>query len=564
VIFGFPFRGNKIEKMKTSNKTRRIFFMNMKKTVAGIMAGAMAISAMATIASAEATVQVAGPGADNNLVKVPNNNDKVVLTYDLRTYVQHYTDTTLTLTRTYNTSSVYGTTTRNAYTINPNYIFSDNADFCNNNGANKSKNWVTLGSTYNGANADKHYDLAKIDITATSLKKLDNTGKETGNSVTKTYTYYDKDIFGTDLGDQLNTYQIDKYADSMKKLADPNDGNSTYGVEVAFATLEQAVRLNLTGAFIVDPFEEMSKIASIEAQGAARALFNTKADAEAFLRAYQGADIAKYQVYEETDGTAQGGQYDPAKVRVIYKDAADVMYSLDKATLTFKAIPINNTTDRDNDGKISVAEAYAYADVVDCLSDTTSATGDEVIVNANNVVISNGTTSTVIGQGQYRVDSNYHWVAQQNPVIVYSIATTESVSNYQTWELAQTNAAAAAAAGIANAGVLTGKPEIAYLGWYDADLAKKNITNDLYNKRLLARNGRYVLPCALYGTEDIYGGNGIYSFENFTVTSVYKIHITKDGDGNWNYAKDKFDDRLAGITGKGISCCLDSYLCNFL
>jgi hypothetical protein len=93
----FDFHANLEINKENQNKTRRNFFMNMKKSIAGVMAGAMAVSAMATAVSAD--------------------QDAISLTYDLKTYVydSSSTDAKVTVVANYEGSLITADSITNGF-----------------------------------------------------------------------------------------------------------------------------------------------------------------------------------------------------------------------------------------------------------------------------------------------------------------------------------------------------------------------------------------------------------------------------------------------------------------
>ena len=179
---------------ENQNKTRRIFFMNMKKTIAGVMAGAMAVSAMAVVASAD--------------------QESIVLTYDLKTYVEAKNDTKaqIQFVITYaNGASDYGfTATDNTLTVGVNkgtwfgdevkgelhdveVSFTSLKNLNTETGAvTVTQKWVAKGANDAGDYIIKNYtpiDLDSVpcnnsdDDKSKFVIKLDKTGKVAGDNV---------------------------------------------------------------------------------------------------------------------------------------------------------------------------------------------------------------------------------------------------------------------------------------------------------------------------------------------------------------------------------------------
>jgi hypothetical protein len=181
--------------------------MNMKKSIAGVMAGAMAISAMATVASAD--------------------QEQIVLSYDLKEYVPTTATTTVKITASYDQ------TTTSAYKIN------------NYNDVNGG--YVTLG--LNLKNADQGYTLLSASISGKQVAKKDATGNYVIGVDAPSKTYYSADKLGM-LEDTDRTVAIE-YADGASYTDDNN-----HAFKIQFATSDYTLADGLTGvksgAYIID------------------------------------------------------------------------------------------------------------------------------------------------------------------------------------------------------------------------------------------------------------------------------------------------------------------------
>jgi hypothetical protein len=197
--------------------------MNMKKSIAGVMAGAMAISAMATVASAD--------------------QEQIVLSYDLKKYVGVADVTTVSVTASYGTST-------SGYAITGGYEWdSATSSFvADTDGLTNGQTWINF--TLNGIIADD-WALEQVDIKGTQIAREDENGKlVTGDAPSA--TYYSSITKGQE-------YQYDSKEDQV--FLTDTDGvtcmETAYGNAISsdrhsfmvkFATTANAE----TGAYIVD------------------------------------------------------------------------------------------------------------------------------------------------------------------------------------------------------------------------------------------------------------------------------------------------------------------------
>ena len=137
--------------------------MNMKKSIAGVMAGAMAVSAMATVVSAD--------------------QDAISLTYDLKTYVSNVNDTAAKVTVIAN----YEGSTVNSKSVSSGYI-----TFGAENG------FVTGGAIYN----DKGVKIGEMPFDKAKMKEFEFTARPY------------KDI-PNDLEEKYQTFKATNYADNV-------------------------------------------------------------------------------------------------------------------------------------------------------------------------------------------------------------------------------------------------------------------------------------------------------------------------------------------------------------
>lgn len=162
--------------------------MNMKKSIAGVMAGALAVSAMATTASAWT-----GGDADQA---------QIVLSYDLNKYTKALNDTTLTVT----------------------YTFADRSEGYILKGLkpNDTEN-VRIGAYLS---APGSYDLTGVKLSANSLPQVDETGKEHTSRDTWSFavTSDNADAYGS---------AVNNAGDVTTKVY--TNGN-IYAVEIPFTT----------------------------------------------------------------------------------------------------------------------------------------------------------------------------------------------------------------------------------------------------------------------------------------------------------------------------------------
>ena len=270
--------------------------MNMKKSIAGVMAGAMAVSAMATTTSAWT-----GGTADQ---------EQIVLSYDLNEYGLAFEDTVVTVETTYAKSdySIYGIDAKNDTTV------------------------VTFGGKLGAAQS---YDLVSVELNAKSHKQAD------GSYTTDNVLYYSKAVLGASLPSDLSNESVN--VDDFKALdVMRDDNNNVYAYKITFAK-KAAVASNpgaygLGGSFIVDGYlttsgteysnvnsyyvkaeidesyiEDTAAVEMLDKNGTAittfddaNVLFSTPAQADEFVKAKNTADkgVAVYTVVDKTIGYA--------------------------------------------------------------------------------------------------------------------------------------------------------------------------------------------------------------------------------------------------------------------
>lgn len=180
--------------------------MNMKKSIAGVMAGAMAVSAMATTASAWT-----GGNADQ---------EQIAISYDLKKYVEKHTDTVVTITNKFDSTSGYDITAV------------DNAE---------TTGTVTFGYGIKDVWCATGSEIVSAEIAGTGFTQADG----------KTYTfdklYYSKDALGA-LGVDSSDYVAVEAVNGAERTSDKS------AINVTFTTLANATAKNIEGAFLVDNY----------------------------------------------------------------------------------------------------------------------------------------------------------------------------------------------------------------------------------------------------------------------------------------------------------------------
>lgn len=206
--------------------------MNMKKTLAGVMAGAMAVSAMATVVSAD--------------------QDAISLTYDLKTYVNNVNKTKakVTVVANYEGSVVseksWKTATTGVITFGADNGFVTNSTIYNNNG-------VILGNGSKGEMTDFEFTARPYKDVVNDVEEKYQTFKATKDAKNVDGAYYDKSLGGATydmpiaVGDKvygafdLTKYDLFTLGYSVAKNADaigiPTVTKSTYAVRDAVAKM---------------------------------------------------------------------------------------------------------------------------------------------------------------------------------------------------------------------------------------------------------------------------------------------------------------------------------------
>jgi hypothetical protein len=208
--------------------------MNMKKSIAAVSAGAMAISAMATVASA-------------NVVYHPTNEnatsarEQIVLTYDLATYVRRNKPTSIKITTTYEGAE---------------YLIKGLDIDVRNGGTTGSKKGYTvlLGDRLVEAeNKKKTYFIQTVELQAWSMDHHNPSIYNDGiNGIrNRSKIWYSRASFGKDITDMQNEAAAVEDHDHIKVIGTDNDQRSEYAFQVEFNTLENST----SGDFILNDFK---------------------------------------------------------------------------------------------------------------------------------------------------------------------------------------------------------------------------------------------------------------------------------------------------------------------
>ena len=157
---------------ENQKQNKEEFFMNMKKSLAGVMAGAMAVSAMATVVSAD--------------------QDAISLTYDLKTYVNNVNDTKakVTVVANYEGSLISKDSVANGYiTFGANNGFVTGDTIYNQNG-------VALGKGASGSMKEFEFTARPYKDYNKDLEEKYQTYKATNYTDNVDGAYYDKALGG--------------------------------------------------------------------------------------------------------------------------------------------------------------------------------------------------------------------------------------------------------------------------------------------------------------------------------------------------------------------------------
>lgn len=212
--------------------------MNMKKSIAAVSAGAMAISAMATVASA-------------NVVYHPTNEnatsarEQIVLTYDLATYVGRNKPTSVKITTTYEGAE---------------YLIKGLDIDVINGGTTGSKNGYTvlLGDRLVEAeNKKKTYFIQTVELQAWSMDHKNPSMWNDGiNGIrNRSKIWYSRASFGKDITDMQNEAAAVEDHDHVKVIGTDNNQRSEYAFQVEFNPLAYST----SGDFILDEFKASDK-----------------------------------------------------------------------------------------------------------------------------------------------------------------------------------------------------------------------------------------------------------------------------------------------------------------
>ncbi|MDD7279944.1 MAG: hypothetical protein SOT68_03805 [Oscillospiraceae bacterium] len=218
--------------------------MNMKKTLAGVMAGAMAVSAMATVVSAD--------------------QDAISLTYDLKTYVKdnNKTKAKVTVVANYEGSLVKADSMKKGYIT----FGADNS-------------FVRGGKVYN----DKGVVIGEMALDKNDKTKADGTGMKEFEFTARPY----KDVVNN-LEEKYQTFKATSYADNV-------DGAiyDKKNLEKSYYNMPIATGKDVNGAFDLSKYEMASLGYSTEEAAAA---VGFKGEIDSYKKAGEGFDKGVYAV----------------------------------------------------------------------------------------------------------------------------------------------------------------------------------------------------------------------------------------------------------------------------
>lgn len=218
--------------------------MNMKKTLAGVMAGAMAVSAMATVVSAD--------------------QDAISLTYDLKTYVKdnNKTKAKVTVVANYEGSLVKADSMKKGYIT----FGADNS-------------FVRGGKVYN----DKGVVIGEMALDNNDKTKAAGTGMKEFEFTARPY----KDVVNN-LEEKYQTFKATSYADNV-------DGAiyDKKNLEKSYYNMPIATGKDVNGAFDLSKYEMASLGYSTEEAAAA---VGFKGEIDSYKKAGEGFDKGVYAV----------------------------------------------------------------------------------------------------------------------------------------------------------------------------------------------------------------------------------------------------------------------------
>ncbi len=218
--------------------------MNMKKTLAGVMAGAMAVSAMATVVSAD--------------------QDAISLTYDLKTYVKdnNKTKAKVTVVANYEGSLVKADSMKKGYIT----FGADNS-------------FVRGGKVYN----DKGVVIGEMALDTNDKTKAAGTGMKEFEFTARPY----KDVVNN-LEEKYQTFKATSYADNV-------DGAiyDKKNLEKSYYNMPIATGKDVNGAFDLSKYEMASLGYSTEEAAAA---VGFKGEIDSYKKAGEGFDKGVYAV----------------------------------------------------------------------------------------------------------------------------------------------------------------------------------------------------------------------------------------------------------------------------
>ncbi len=262
--------------------------MNMKKSIAGVMAGAMAVSAMATTASA-------WTGGDAT-------QGTIVLSYDLRAKKSATADSKVTVTYKYNTNS-------DGYKIIATATGSDGEQHMLGHGGVDTVD-VQMGARLVGYQGSgdygiKYYNLDSVKISATSTQQTDATGGTF--TASDTYTFSTKNTVGSDSTNET------VYLDSNQSVTDEDNG-CVYAYNIPFTiTTSNKNAFNVRSYKIDSGTETSDGTYEWVKTGKSAVTYDTEFEANGALQDHQGEGFTQVvaktvsKVYATMESVAVAG-----------------------------------------------------------------------------------------------------------------------------------------------------------------------------------------------------------------------------------------------------------------
>jgi len=216
--------------------------MNMKKSIAAVSAGAMAISAMATVASANVVYHPANENATSA-------REQIVLTYDLADYVEAFKPTSVKITTTYEGAE---------YLIRGLNIDVKNGGKGEAEGGSNAGYTVVLGDVLTGIGT-KQYFIQTVELSAWSMdhKNPSMWGDGINGIRNKSKVWYSRASLGKDISDMQNEAAAVEDHDHVRVLvASGADNWSEYAFQVHFEKLANST----SGDFILDEFKASDEV----------------------------------------------------------------------------------------------------------------------------------------------------------------------------------------------------------------------------------------------------------------------------------------------------------------